>query len=172
MGIGVEKKPWLCQVCQHPQVDEINRALLQPKASTRKLSLIFGPHYKAIERHRASHLPKAIAEYAAQQATAVFEAEISETTTLNERTEALMARAQQIMEAAEKRKDYGSALKGIREMRACLELLAKLAGEIDQGATVNVFNMPSWITLQTGIIMALEPYPEARAAVLRALPAS
>lgn len=173
MGIAVTSKPIpKCQVCQHAKLAEINRLLLDKKSTNEGIGQIFGVHPKAVSRHRNNHLPRAMADYAAQQAVEVLAAEIPETATLHERAEALMARAQTIMEAAERKKDYTSALRGIREMRGCLELMARLAGEIDQGATVNIFNMPSWITLQTGIIMALEPYPEARAAVLRALPAS
>ena len=172
MGITVASKPIpKCQVCQHAKLAEINRLLLDKKSTNEGIGQIFGVHPKAVSRHRNSHLPNAMAAYAAQQAVETIEAEIPATASLHERAEALMTKAQSIMEAAERKKDYTSALRGIREMRGCLELMAKLAGEIDT-TTVNVFNMPSWVTLQTGIILALEPFPEARAAVLKALPAS
>ena len=172
MGIAVTSKPIpKCQVCQHAKLAEINRLLIDKKQTNEGIGQIFGVHPKAVSRHRNNHLPNAMAEYAAQQAVEVLAAEIPETATLHERAEALMARAQSIMEAAERKRDYTSALRGIREMRGCLELMARLAGEIDT-TTVNIFAAPTWVTLQTGIIAALEPFPEARAAVLRALPAS
>lgn len=166
------RKPSRCAVCQHPQVLEINRALIQvPKLSTRDLSLRWGPHYKSLERHRISHLPRALQEVATEAVVQAIAASVPEEATPHERVELLMEKAQSLLEGAERKKDYASAIRAVRELRGCIELLAKLTGEIDSSTTVNIFAGPTWITVQTAIISALEPYPEARLAVLRALPA-
>jgi hypothetical protein len=52
------------------------------------------------------------------------------------------------------------------EARTDLELLARLIGQLDERPQVNVLISP---TVQTAIITALEPYPEARLAVAGAL---
>lgn len=166
------KKPSRCAVCQHPQVLDINRALIQiPKPSTRDLSLRFGPHYKAIERHRDAHLPRALQEVATEAVVQAVAASVPEGATPHERVELLMEKAQSLLEGAERKKDFATAIKAVRELRGCIELMAKLTGEID-ATTINIFAAPTWVTMQTAIIGALEPYPEARLAVLRALPVS
>ena len=48
-----------------------------------------------------------------------------------------------------------------------MELLAKLSGDIQTGVTINL--SPEWISLRTIIINAVEPYPEARGAILKAI---
>ena len=70
---------------------------------------------------------------------------------------------------AEEGKDLRIALGAIREARGCVELLGKLAGELQDGATVNVFISAEWQTVQTAILDALAPHPDARIAVAMAL---
>ncbi len=65
--------------------------------------------------------------------------------------------------------DLRVALGAIREARGCLELLGKLAGELQEGATVNVFVSAEWLQVQAVILTALEPHAEARFAVAAAL---
>jgi hypothetical protein len=52
--------------------------------------------------------------------------------------------------------------------RRCLETQAKCLGQIETGTTVNL-TVNDFRTLQVNIVAALAPFPEARAAVLRAL---
>jgi len=46
---------------------------------------------------------------------------------------------------------------------------AKLLGQIQDGATVNVAVLPEWHGIRQQILEALRPYPEARLAVVQAL---
>ena len=70
----------------------------------------------------------------------------------------------------EEAEDWRAATGAIREARGCLELLGKLAGELQQeGQTINVIVSPQWVELRTTIIEALEPHPDAKSTVLRAL---
>ena len=62
-----------------------------------------------------------------------------------------------------------TALQGVREAKGCLELLARLQGELQERTTVNVLINPQWLTLRTVILQALDEYPEARFAVAQAL---
>jgi hypothetical protein len=77
--------------------------------------------------------------------------------------EALKAKALGLLEAAEKAGDLRTALTGIKEARGCLELLAKLLGELDESPKVQIALSAEWVELRQTIFLALEPYPEARA---------
>src|SRR3954453_21307670 len=58
---------------------------------------------------------------------------------------------------------------GVRETRGCLELLAKLLGELDERPQVNLLLAPEWRTVRGALLAALAGFPEARAAVARQL---
>ena len=57
----------------------------------------------------------------------------------------------------------------MREARGCLELLAKLTGELQQEGSINVLIAPEWLALRGALLAALAPYAEARTAVAAAL---
>jgi len=59
----------------------------------------------------------------------------------------------------------------IREARGNIELLAKLLGELDERPVINLVAAPEWIQIRTAILVALQPYPEARVTVAEALDA-
>ena len=81
----------------------------------------------------------------------------------------LQRRAVAILERAEEEGDHRVALTAIREARGCLELLGRLAGELQERQTVNVLINPQWVEIRGAILQALEPHGEAREAVTRAL---
>jgi hypothetical protein len=64
-------------------------------------------------------------------------------------------------------------LKTARQLQSELQFVARLAGGIDEAApapTVNVLiASPEWINTRTAMLRALEPYPDARFAVIEAL---
>ncbi len=47
--------------------------------------------------------------------------------------------------------------------------MAKLSGDLDAGTTLNLTVAPAFITVQAAILTALDPFPDARRAVVRAL---
>jgi hypothetical protein len=81
----------------------------------------------------------------------------------------LQGHALDILERAEKAGDLRTALAAISQARGNLELLGKLAGELDERPVTNVLISPKWLELRAVIVGALEPHPGAREAVLRAL---
>jgi hypothetical protein len=81
----------------------------------------------------------------------------------------LQARAMDLLRKAEEAGDLKTALLGVREARGCLELLFKAEGRISDQPQITIINNPQWITLRSSIIKALEPYQEAKAAVLHAI---
>jgi hypothetical protein len=116
----------------------------------------------AVSRHRASHLPATLAK--AEDA-----AEVARGDDLLGQVRDLGVRALSILDKAEGTGDLRAATGAIREARGCLELLGKLAGELQTGVTVNVAVLPEWQRLRGAILVAVEPFPEARAAILKAL---
>jgi hypothetical protein len=70
-----------------------------------------------------------------------------------------------LLAKAEKAGEYRTALQGVREARACLELLAEMQGELDRRATINVLLAPEWLAVRSAVLAALARYPDARVAV-------
>lgn len=56
-------------------------------------------------------------------------------------------------------------LKTAAQTQSSLELLAKLLGELDERPQLNVLVSPEWHQVRTVMLAALQPYPDARAAV-------
>jgi hypothetical protein len=156
--------PRVCTVCEHPSREAIDRALVGD-TSNRSLASLYDVSEAAVRRHKANHLPAKLVM--AEQA-----AEIAEADNLLSQVRDLQSRTLAILEAAEASKQHRTALSAIREARSNLELLAKLLGELDDSPTVNILVSPEWLELRAVIVGALEPYSEARGAVLRAIEGS
>jgi hypothetical protein len=95
--------------------------------------------------------------------------EVAEADSLLERIEALQSRTLTILEATEETQDHRIALSAIREARNNLELIGEVTKELNRTPTLNLQLNAEWIEIRTEIMQALEPYSEARGAVLRAL---
>jgi hypothetical protein len=95
--------------------------------------------------------------------------EIAKADSLLDQVTELRDKALSILDKAEQAGDLRTALQGVREAKGCLELLARLQGELQEQATVNILINPQWLSLRTVILEALDRYPEARQAVARAL---
>jgi len=151
-----------CSVCAHLEVGEINKALVQG-GGYRPIAERFGISYSAVGRHFRKHLPVAIAK-AAEAGV------IAEAGDLLGQGELLRDKAYSALLKAEEAGDLSTVLKAVREARGCLELLAKLRGELDtQTVTVNVLQQPQWIEIRAVLLDALGPYPGAKVAVATAL---
>jgi len=93
---------------------------------------------------------------------------IQGTDTLTE-VRALKTRAMEILDQAQEAGDLKTALIGIREARGCLETCLKAEGQIDDRPQINITLNADWIELRTLIINALDPYPEAKEAMVLAI---
>ncbi len=153
--------PRKCTVCEHEKVEEINRLLLKG-VPLRDLAGRYSVSKTALHRHKKSHLPAELTK--AREAQDVTKAD----SLLDQVTE-LRDKALSILDKAEQAGDLRTALQGVREAKGCLELLARLQGELQERTTVNVLVNPQWLTLRAVILKALDRYPEARQAVARAL---
>jgi hypothetical protein len=150
-----------CTICSHAEREAIEQALLAGQPF-RAVAWFFGTSATALFRHKQDHLPVAL--LSAQGA-----AEIAHGDNLLEQVRTLQSKTHAILARAEAAGQLTVALQAVREARGCLELLAKLLGELSQGTTVNILLAPEWQRLRSTIIVALAPFPEARQAVLQAL---
>jgi hypothetical protein len=153
--------PRRCTVCDHPQRHNIDEALVTG-APYRSVAKQFELSESAVYRHKTEHLPAHLLK-----AREVEEATRADD--LLEQVRNLQAHALHILECAEKAGDLRTALAAISQARGNLELLGKLAGELDERPQVNLNVSPQWLELRAVIVGALEPHPAAHTAVLRAL---
>lgn len=151
----------ICSICSHKRVSAIDECLVAGE-SYRSIARQFNISKDALRRHKADHIPKTIAK--AQAASEVVRGD-----SLLDQLKTLQDKAHGIADKAEKAKNYSVALGGIREMVKIIELLAKLQGELQNAPTVNMFVSAEWVNIQAVVVSALEPYPEAKKAVVDAL---
>src|SRR5215217_8391184 len=99
--------PRSCTVCEHPEREAIDRALVGG-ASNLSVSSLFGVSESAVRRHKANHLPaKLVMAQAAE--------EVAQADDLLQQVRDLQARTLAILEAAEGSKEHRTALAAIRE---------------------------------------------------------
>ena len=153
--------PRKCSICCHPQREEIDKQLLC-RVSYRDIARQFGVSKDALGRHHESHISEVLAK-----AHGVKE-EVRADSILQE-VKDLKAKALSLLEKAEKSGDLKTALQGIRETRGCLELMARVLGEI-RGQDINlsttvsldIYSSPQWIEVGRALAELLGPYPELK----------
>jgi hypothetical protein len=153
--------PRSCTICAHHERLAIDRALVDGKPF-RYIATRWDVSTGALQRHKAEHLPAHLVRSKEAEELASADGLIAH---LQELTE----KARRIGSKAEDGGDYRTALSGVRELLRIVELQARLWGELDERPAVNVTVSSEWTELRAAIVIALEAYPEARAAVLGAL---
>ncbi len=90
---------------------------------------------------------------------------------LAERLERVIGEAEAILEAAKEEGDVKACAQVLRELRGALVDWGRATGQLDDRPTVeiNLTASSEWVELRTRILAALQPFPEARAAVAAAL---
>jgi len=153
--------PRTCTICTHADRAAIDQALLNGEPF-RHIAERTGTSTTALTRHKAEHISSTIAK--ARDAVEVAQAD-----DLLREVRQLKAKAVSLLLQAEQAGDYRTALAGIREARACVELLLEVEGELDRRPIVNVTVSTEWLTIRTTLLDALSTHPEARHAVVVAL---
>ena len=156
--------PRKCTVCAHPKRAEIDKLIVEG-VPYRSIAGRFSVSKSAVERHAKNHLPRTLAK--AHEAKEVARAD-----DLLARAREYETRAVALLEKAAEENDYGTALRGIKEARSCLELLARLRGELEaqrEAEVITIDQIEGWDEIQEEILEAVKPYPEAREALRQAL---
>jgi hypothetical protein len=155
--------PKPCSICGDPRHDEIDRRTRIEK-DIAKIAKEFSLSYPALYRHIS-------ANHHIREVTAIpTTSELSKSEDIYREISDLRVKAADLLSKAEIAGDLKTALLGIREARGCLELMAKIQGQI-QERNINIYqqniliNNPEWIALRTKIIKALDPFLEAKEAV-------
>jgi transposase-like protein len=148
-------------VCDHPETHSIDTALVSG-APYRSVAKQFGVSESAVYRHKTEHLP-------AHLLKARDVEEVAQADDLLDQVRHLQTHTLDILGRAEKTGDLRTALAAISQARGNLELLGKLAGELDERPVVNLNISPEWLELRAVIVGALELHPAAHRAVLSAL---
>jgi hypothetical protein len=84
---------------------------------------------------------------------------------------AINAASLTVLKEARAAGDGALALKAIDRIQKQIELQAKLLGELQDGATVNILVSPEWLAVRSALMTTLTRYPDARLAVVEALTA-
>jgi hypothetical protein len=71
--------------------------------------------------------------------------------------------------AAGDTKVYGPPSSYLSEIRQQIKLWAELEGKLATQPQITIINNPEWIELRTLIVVALDPFPEAKEAVVNAI---
>ena len=153
-----------CTVCAHKDLEEINKLLLCSD-SYRDLARQFGLSKDALARHKESHIPTELLKSNDIQEIAKADVLLVQLEEIREKTLSLLDKA----EKAADTRVYGAPVAYLREVREQIKLLAELEGRLASQPQITIINNPQWIVLRTQIIGALEPYPEAREAVIHAI---
>ena len=94
--------PRTCTICSHSDLAEIDRVLVAGE-SFRRIAARFGSSASSLRRHKAEHLPEALAQASAA-------AEVIRGDDLLQQTRDLQAKALEILEKAEQGGDLRTAL--------------------------------------------------------------
>ncbi len=154
-----------CKTCQHEDADMID-TLLSAGMSTYEVAEKYGLTNSAVERHRRNHL---------DQRTSAKLPVPSDAEHWEGQLKALYDTAVEFLRDAKVAGPSRLSLACIKEARATIELIAKLLGFIGDGGTkiaVGIQIKSGGIEgneLRQALFRALDPFPEARAAVAREL---
>ena len=152
-----------CSVCQHEDNVLINEALVVQGLSNRAMARQFGLSKDAVRRHR-QHIPEMLAQASRAE-------EVAKADSLLDRLEDLQSRTEAMLSRVEGTDNYSAMLGAIREMRSNLEVIGEVTKELNRTPTLNLTLSPEWLELRALIVRAVEPFPEARVGILRALKA-
>ena len=154
--------PRTCTVCTHPERKAIDKALVSGEAATSVAARYFTKRAKlgrmAVQRHKDEHLPATLVKAAEQE-------DVRHALDVVQQLKAINAASLEVLRNARDASQGGLALAAVDRIQRQIELQAKLLGELDERAQVNVLVAPEWLLVRSALLEALAPYPEARGAV-------
>jgi len=151
-------------VCNHEAADEIDRRV-RIETNIEQIANDYSISAQSLRRHvRANHHIRDVT-------TIPTTAELATSGDILREIAEHHKEAIRLKGLAESEGDLKTALLGIDKALKCLDLVAKIQGQIQTHPTVNVgvIMNTEWVELRTVIVNALEPYPMARSAVLDAI---
>lgn len=151
-----------CSICARDDVEAINRDIFAGIPFER-LHEKYHASVGALHRHK---------KHTETQLMTAQPIDIADSNNVMLRIKELDSRADTLYKASVKADDRLNAVRALKELREIIALYARLTGELNTQQQVihqHLHVTPEWISLRQRILTALEPYPEARWAVVRAL---
>jgi len=128
-----------------------------------KAALEMNSNKATVSRHMRTCFPKKVAEWVKPEA-----AKEETLNVLNELVHSHRALLE-LYEEARATGNIDAAIKALGEERRHLELVAKLTGQLNEAPQISFLLNPQYLTLKQTLVKILEPYPELRQEVSRAL---
>ena len=157
----------------HPQSEEIIRRLASGEEYSDIVRDIPGLTWDDLDYYQKKKLPVILSKSNDLKALAdeIERADIHKGDTYLQLVIGLQKKALDALEQQNAREDPKSWAMVSREARGYVELMGKALDRIREAppAQITIINNPEWVELRTLIIGALEPYPEAREAVVHAI---
>jgi hypothetical protein len=157
-----------CSICDDPNRDEIDR-LGRLGDSIAKIAQKFALSYDALYRHFRS-------DHHIREVTAIPTAlELSKSEDILIEINEHHIEAKRLRDQAKNDGDLKTALIGIDKALKCIELMAKIQGQVhEQNVTVNlqqinIYDSSEWSKVGDLLARILEPYPEIRIEVAKEL---
>ena len=150
-----------CKTCRFPDHEKYDAECIKGNLSREDYAKMVGCTSKSISRH-LSHIPQIVANSANAEI-------VTNADNLLDQILYYEAEARRFKEMAEADGNVDLALKAVDRALKCVEIYAKVRGIINDAPQITIINNPEWVELRTLIITALEPYPEAREAVVHAI---
>ena len=163
-GVKINGYEVRCKACNFQGHEEHDKALLTGKLSDSEYARLVGCSPPSIGRHRA-HISATLLKAAYIEAVANGDSLLTQLQEARTRALSLLDKA----EDAQDTKVYGPPVGYLREIREQLKFIAELEGRIAAQPQVNIMVSAEWVEVRTQILVALDPYPEARQAVANAL---
>ena len=151
-----------CRTCTSPHCDEINEQLVSGTVSRVEIARQWGISITALRSHYLHHLPETLAlAHAADEVTHADD--------LLGKLDEYEHWLRSLAKAGRREKDLRLSVQAVGQLLRLTELLAKVRGELDERPVVNVISNPAFVEVRSALMVALAPYPEAKAAVGAAL---
>jgi hypothetical protein len=155
--------PRTCTVCNHKDVDEINKHLLFGE-SFRNISKHFGTSESALFRHKESHIPEILAKSKEAE-------ERTNSDNLFKQIGYYEIEAKRYKSLAESDGNIDLALKAVDRAIKCIELYAKVQGLIKEQSInlslqqTNIYGSTEWLKVGEILAEILAPYPKLKSQV-------
>jgi transposase-like protein len=156
--------PRACTICSHSEREEIDRLLVRGD-SIAGIARDFAVSEDALKRHFDNHVPKTLAASPSAK-------EITDADKLLSEIEEVKKHALSLLDKAEEAQDtrvYGPPSQYLKEFREYVRLMAELSGKLAAQPQITIISSPEWVEFRTLIITALDPYPNAKEAVVDAI---
>ena len=157
----------------HTQSEEIIRRLASGEDYSKIVEDYPDIRYQDLDYYAQNKLPAILSKSNDLKALAdeIESADVHKGDTYLQLVIGLQKKALDALEQQNAKEDPKSWAMVSREARGYVELMGKALDRIREAppAQITIINNPEWVELRTLIIGALEPYPEAREAVIHAI---